>query len=54
MKTFPLSFALRRLAIALLALAPLARAVDLQDSVMRAMRDELNRSMTQLQLENRE
>ena len=42
------------LLLALLATSPLARGADAPDSVMRAMRDELARSMSQLQLENLE
>ncbi|MBI5769180.1 MAG: hypothetical protein HZA93_15410 [Verrucomicrobia bacterium] len=42
------------LALILASLAPLARAATADDTVMRAMRDELARSMSQLQLENLE
>ena len=45
---------LRRLALALLAAAPLVRAAATSDVVMQAMRDELARSTAQLQLENLE
>jgi len=46
--------ALRRFGFALIAICPLARSADQQDVVMRAMRDELARSMAQLQFEGLE
>jgi hypothetical protein len=57
MKTASSFLTLRRLVVALFAALPalaFAMAGDAQDPVMRAMRDELARSMSQLQLESLE